>query len=83
MHTLKLGALYFPGAGVCYYTDANIQDTHDHFNITDYIDYYISYFICFLLLLRLRQMHQTQTHPHQKPTHKGGSGGSYMENSYF
>lgn len=63
MHTLKLGTLYFPGPGVCYYSDANTQDTHDHFNITDYIDYYISYFICFLLLLKLRHMHQTQTHP--------------------
>lgn len=63
MHTLKSGALYFPGAGVYYFTDANIQDTHEHFNLTDYIDYYISYFICSLLLLKLRHMHQTQTHP--------------------
>lgn len=55
MYTLKLGALYFPEPGVCYFTDANIQDTHCHFNITDYIDFCISYFFCFLLL----HVHQT------------------------
>lgn len=31
MHTLKLGALYFPEPGVCYFTAAKIQDAHDHF----------------------------------------------------
>lgn len=61
MHTLKFGALYFPEPSVCYFTDAIIQDMHDHFNITDYIDYCPSYLICCFLLLKLRLMHQTQT----------------------